>query len=89
MTNKPPLMELDIPTADRGFYSGFAKSVAIPSKLLVSALIVWAIALPQNAETVLNAAAGALLHASARPPQTLPLPLAKMQSSVIAAAAST
>ncbi len=39
MTNKPPLMELDIPTADRGFYSGFAKSVAIPSKLLVSALI--------------------------------------------------
>lgn len=65
MTNKPPLMELDIPTADRGFYSGFAKSVAIPSKLLVSALIVWAIALPQNAETVLNALNGAILKSFA------------------------
>ncbi|QRF65619.1 BCCT family transporter [Ponticoccus alexandrii] len=65
MTNKPPLMELDIPTADRGFYSGFAKSVAIPSKLLVSALIVWAIALPENAETVLNALNGAILKSFA------------------------
>ena len=65
MTKKPPLMELDIPTADRGFYSGFAKSVAIPSKLLVSALIVWAIALPENAETVLNALNGAILKSFA------------------------
>ncbi|WP_425072011.1 BCCT family transporter [Sagittula sp. S175] len=65
MTNKPPLMELDIPTAETGFYSGFAKSVAIPSKLLVSALIVWAIALPENAETVLNALNGAILKSFA------------------------
>lgn len=61
MANKPPLMELDIETADRGFYSGFAKSVAIPSKILVSALIVWAISVPDNAAAVLNALNGVLL----------------------------
>ncbi|KAF0676707.1 BCCT family transporter [Profundibacterium mesophilum] len=65
MANKPPLMELDIETADRGFYSGFAKSVAIPSKILVSALIVWAITVPDNAAAVLNALNGALLSSFA------------------------
>lgn len=65
MANKPPLMELDIETADRGFYSGFAKSVAIPSKILVSALIVWAISVPDNAAAVLNALNGALLKSFA------------------------
>lgn len=65
MANKPPLMELDIATAERGFYSGFAKSVAIPSKLLVSALIVWAITVPDNAAAVLKALNGALLKSFA------------------------
>lgn len=65
MAHKPPLMELDIPTADRGFYSGFAKSVAIPSKILVSALIVWAITVPENAAAVLNALNGAMLKSFA------------------------
>lgn len=61
MADKPPLMDLEIPTADSGFYSGFAKSVAIPSKILVSALIVWAISVPENAAAVLNAMNGAML----------------------------
>ncbi|SFR18631.1 BCCT family transporter [Poseidonocella sedimentorum] len=65
MANTPPLMELDIETADRGFYSGFAKSVAIPSKILVSALIVWAITVPDNAAAVLNALNGAMLKSFA------------------------
>ena len=65
MADKPPLMQLDIPTADRGFYSGFAKSVAIPSKILVSALIVWAITVPDNAAAVLNALNGAMLKSFA------------------------
>lgn len=65
MAKKPPLMDLHIPTADRGFYSGFSKSVAIPSKILVSALIVWAIAVPQNAASVLNALNGAILKSFA------------------------
>ncbi|MFY0648521.1 BCCT family transporter [Sulfitobacter geojensis] len=65
MADNPPLMDLDIQTADSGFYSGFAKSVAIPSKILVSALIVWAISVPDNAAAVLNAMNGAVLKSFA------------------------
>ncbi|GAW35841.1 glycine betaine transporter OpuD [Roseovarius sp. A-2] len=65
MADKPPLMDLQIPTADSGFYSGFAKSVAIPSKILVAALIVWAISVPDNAAAVLNAMNGAMLKSFA------------------------
>ncbi len=65
MADKPPLMNLEIPTADSGFYSGFAKSVAIPSKILVAALIVWAISVPDNAAAVLNAMNGAMLKSFA------------------------
>lgn len=61
MANKPPLMELSIETAQDGFYSGFSKNVAITSKILVSALIVWAISVPDNASAVLSALNGALL----------------------------
>lgn len=65
MADKPPLMNLEIPTADTGFYSGFAKSVAIPSKILVAALIVWAISVPENAAAVLNAMNGVMLKSFA------------------------
>ncbi|MBT53770.1 MAG: transporter [Mameliella sp.] len=65
MADKPPLMDLHIPTADSGFYSGFAKSVAIPSKIIVAALIVWAISVPENAAAVLNAMNGAMLKSFA------------------------
>ncbi|KJZ17184.1 BCCT family transporter [Loktanella sp. S4079] len=65
MADKPPLMNLEIPIADTGFYSGFAKSVAIPSKILVAALIVWAISVPENAAAVLNAMNGAMLKSFA------------------------
>jgi choline/carnitine/betaine transport len=54
MPNKPPLMDLSIPTATSGFYAGFSKHVAITSKILVSALIVWAVALPENAARILD-----------------------------------
>jgi choline/carnitine/betaine transport len=65
MAKTPPLMNLHIPTADSGLYSGFTKSVAIPSKILVSALIVWAITVPDNATAVLNALNGAILKSFA------------------------
>lgn len=52
---KPPLMELSIATADSGFYSGFSKSVAVISKFIVAALVVWAVVFPEQAGTVLNA----------------------------------
>jgi len=65
MAYKPPLMDLHIATTRRGFYSGFTRSVAIPSKILVSALIVWAITVPENAASVLNALNGAMLSSFA------------------------
>ena len=61
MAKKPPLMELPIETAESGIYSGFSKHVAITSKIIVSALIVWAISVPDNAAAVLNALNGQML----------------------------
>ncbi|MEN0088350.1 MAG: BCCT family transporter, partial [Pseudomonadota bacterium] len=52
---KPPLMELSIETADSGFYSGFSKSVAVISKIIVAALVVWAVVFPEQAGRTLNA----------------------------------
>jgi hypothetical protein len=43
MANKPPLMDLSILIEKSGCYSGFSKHVVISSKILVSALIVWAL----------------------------------------------
>ncbi|MEM0978258.1 MAG: BCCT family transporter [Pseudomonadota bacterium] len=54
MSLPPPLTELEIKTADSGFYSGFAKNVAITGKVLVGALIIWAVAFPENAGAVLG-----------------------------------
>lgn len=54
MSIKPPLTELPIETADSGFYRGFAKDVAITAKLLVGGLVIWAVAFPDNAGSVLS-----------------------------------
>lgn len=61
MAHKPPLMELPIKTAERGFYSGFSLNVAITSKILIAALIVWAIAVPETAARILSDMNGSLL----------------------------
>ncbi|MGJ8604890.1 MAG: BCCT family transporter [Marivita sp.] len=54
MALKPPLMDLPIKTADEGFYKGFAKLVTITGKMLVGALILWAVAFPSQAGSVLS-----------------------------------
>ncbi|WP_299938190.1 BCCT family transporter [uncultured Pelagimonas sp.] len=54
MSNEPPLMELPIKTADGGFYDGFSKDVTITAKVLIGALIIWAVAFPENAASVLS-----------------------------------
>lgn len=51
-----PLVELPIDTHDRGFYDGFSRAVTIPSKIIVSLLIMWAIFFPVRANNALNAA---------------------------------
>ena len=38
----PPLVELPIETHDSGFYDGFSRAVTIPSKIIVTLIIVWA-----------------------------------------------
>jgi choline/carnitine/betaine transport len=47
-------MELPIKTAQGGFYDGFSKDVTVTAKILVGALIIWAVAFPDNAASVLG-----------------------------------
>ena len=52
----PPMVDLPIETHDRGFYDGFAREVAIPAKMIVSLIIMWAIFFPVNAMETLQVA---------------------------------
>lgn len=54
MAVKPALTDLPISTADSGFYRGFSQIVAITSKILIAALVVWAIVFPEQSGAVLN-----------------------------------
>lgn len=54
MPISPPLTELKIRTAERGFYKGFTKDVTITAKLLVGGLIVWAVGFPESASAYLG-----------------------------------
>ena len=54
MSTEPPITDLPIQTADSGFYRGFTKDVTVTAKLLVGALILWAIAFPEQAGAVLG-----------------------------------
>ncbi|MFT6154451.1 MAG: choline/carnitine/betaine transport [Bermanella sp.] len=51
---KPPITDLLIRVSKSGFYRGFSKDVTITAKILVGALILWAIAFPSNASSVLG-----------------------------------
>ncbi|MGJ8623713.1 MAG: BCCT family transporter [Yoonia sp.] len=61
MAIKPPLMDLPIKTANSGFYRGFTKDVTITAKILVGALIIWAVAFPDQAASVLGGINGFIL----------------------------
>ena len=54
MKVKPALMDLPIKTAKSGFYRGFTKHVTITAKLLVGALILWAIVFPKRSSAFLG-----------------------------------
>jgi len=54
MPVKPPVTDLPINVSESGFYRGFTKDVAITAKILVGALILWAIAFPDQAASVLG-----------------------------------
>lgn len=55
MPIKPPITHLPIRVAASGFYRGFTKDVTITAKVLVGALILWAIAFPDQSSSVLSA----------------------------------
>ena len=61
MAPRPPLMDLPIKTADSGFYRGFTKDVTITAKILVGAMIIWAVAFPDQAASVLGSINGFIL----------------------------
>lgn len=54
MSIKPPITNLLIQVSKSGFYRGFSKDVTITAKILVGALILWAIAFPENSASVLG-----------------------------------
>ena len=54
MAPKPPITDLPIKTADSGFYRGFSIDVTVASKIIISAIVVWAIFWPTQSGTVLN-----------------------------------
>lgn len=54
MSVKPALTKLPINTAESGFYRGFSKDVTIASKILIGALVIWAVAFPEQSGAVLN-----------------------------------
>lgn len=54
MPVKPPVTDLPIRVGKSGFYRGFIRDVTITGKLTVGALIIWAIAFPEQASAVLG-----------------------------------
>ena len=52
----PPIVNLDINCADKGFYEGFNVWVTIPAKVIVTLLIGWVIFFPEHAADMLKIA---------------------------------
>jgi len=54
MSIKEPFTELDIKKATSGFYEGHSVEIAVISKLIMAALVIWALVWPANATGVLG-----------------------------------
>ncbi|MBS9777993.1 MAG: BCCT family transporter [Gammaproteobacteria bacterium] len=52
---KPPFTDVNIKTADSGFYQGYNVSIALISKLFMVVLVIWALVAPGNADRLLGA----------------------------------
>lgn len=65
MAKEPPLIDLEIETAEGGFYDGFSKDVTITAKILIGGLILWAVACSDNAPAILSTLKGFLLSSFA------------------------
>ncbi len=54
MSIKPPFTELHIPKAPSGFYEGNSLPIALISKGIMVALVIWALVFPANANSTLG-----------------------------------
>ncbi|WP_424941685.1 BCCT family transporter [Aliiroseovarius crassostreae] len=54
MSIKPPFTELEIPKASSGFYEGNSVPIALISKGIMVALVIWALVFPANANSTLG-----------------------------------
>jgi choline-glycine betaine transporter len=59
---KPPFTDLQIQKAPSGFYKGYSMPVAVSSKALMTALVLWALIWPGNANRILSAWNGSILQ---------------------------
>lgn len=62
MSIKPPFTQLEIEKAPSGFYEGYSLPIALISKTIMVALVVWALVWPGNANSILAAVNGGLLN---------------------------
>ena len=62
MSIKPPFTELEIEKAPSGFYEGYSLPIALISKAIMVALVVWALVWPGNASSVLSTVNSTLLN---------------------------
>ena len=56
MKLKKPYTDLNIKTQDSGFYEGYSIPIALVSKIIISLLVVWALAWPEEAGSLLSTA---------------------------------
>ena len=54
MTIKPPFTAMEIKKAQSGFYEGHSVEIALLSKGIMVALVIWALVWPANANGVLS-----------------------------------
>ncbi|WP_293574110.1 BCCT family transporter [Phaeobacter sp.] len=62
MSIKPPFTDLEIEKAPSGFYEGYSLPIALISKTIMAALVIWALVWPGNANAVLSAVNSNLLN---------------------------
>ncbi len=62
MSIKPPFTDLEIEKAPSGFYEGYSLPIALISKAIMVALVLWALVWPGNASSVLSSVNGTLLN---------------------------
>ena len=54
MEIKPPFTDLEISKAGSGFYEGHSVEIALLSKGIMAALVIWALVWPANAHVILG-----------------------------------